>query len=50
MGYSYALINNGYYGVTGILRCIPNPGNAPVRLLIPRYLTDLKYYPESTGP
>ena len=34
-----------YYGVTGILRAIPNFSGDPVRLLVPRDSTDMTNYP-----
>lgn len=36
----------GYWGITGIMKAIPNPMGSPVRLLVPRDDADMTPYPE----
>ncbi len=36
----------GYWGITGIMKAIPNPYGLPVRLLVPRGEADMTHYPE----
>ncbi|MGC8862410.1 MAG: hypothetical protein ACP5R5_06485, partial [Armatimonadota bacterium] len=37
---------SGYWGITGIMKAIPNPAGVPVRLLVPRSDQDMTLYPE----
>ncbi|OFX16208.1 MAG: hypothetical protein A2Z18_02630 [Armatimonadetes bacterium RBG_16_58_9] len=39
-------VPGGYWGITGILKAIPNPMGEPVRLLVPRDARDMTPYPE----
>jgi hypothetical protein len=39
-------VPGGYWGITGILKAIPNPMRDPVRLLVPRDARDMTPYPE----